>query len=300
MEVIASFQRAGGDLRGGDLPRDRRFAAAALGRRGGLRRAAGAGIYGHAGQSVQTFAQCARILDTGTRANVGMLPTFAFAPAARSRRRPATGITICPCSVEVMDPNVPPCRRGMLSPRGGDDEAAACAGGSGKRSALRAEDHRLARAGENTVFHGDGTAVDEVFIHAVGGVHAHIGGFCLEGEYAHETLACASALKEREVVRIVRVGEEPVGAAKLVLDRVQAAQRDRSDHDRCGGRWGRGQKGWADGRFQIPAPRRAASCPLRKIEHCRVVHERALVAHKGRDARLVVVFQKAELVVVRG
>ena len=37
-------------LRGGDLPRDRRFAAAALGRRGGLRRAAGAGIYGRAGQ----------------------------------------------------------------------------------------------------------------------------------------------------------------------------------------------------------------------------------------------------------
>ena len=39
---------------------------------------------------------------------------------------------------------------------------------------------------------------------------------------------------------------------------------------------------------------------LEKIEHCRVVHERALVAHEGRDARLVVVFQKAELVVVRG
>ena len=78
---------------------------------------------------------------------------------------------------------------------------------------------------QDTAFHGDGTAVDEVFIHAVGGVHAHIGGPCLEGEYAHETLARASALKEREVVRIVRVGEEPVGAAKLVLDRVQAAQQ---------------------------------------------------------------------------
>ena len=39
---------------------------------------------------------------------------------------------------------------------------------------------------------------------------------------------------------------------------------------------------------------------LEKIEHRRVVHERALVAHEGRDARLVVVFQKAELVVVRG
>ena len=37
-------------VRGGDLPRDCRFAAAALGRRGGLRRAAGAGIYGGAGQ----------------------------------------------------------------------------------------------------------------------------------------------------------------------------------------------------------------------------------------------------------
>ena len=98
-------------------------------------------------------------------------------------------------------------------------------GWSGKRSALRAEDHRLARAGENTVFHGDGTAVDEVFIHAVGGVHAHIGGFRLGGEYAHKALTRASALKEREVVRIVRVGEEPVGAAKLLLDRVQTAQQ---------------------------------------------------------------------------
>ena len=78
---------------------------------------------------------------------------------------------------------------------------------------------------QDTAFHGDGTAVDEVFIHAVGGVHAHIGGLCLEGEYAHETLARASALKEREAVRIVRVGEEPVGAAELLLDRVQAAQQ---------------------------------------------------------------------------
>ena len=39
---------------------------------------------------------------------------------------------------------------------------------------------------------------------------------------------------------------------------------------------------------------------LEKIEHRRVVHERALVAHERSDARLVVVFQKAELVVVRG
>ena len=50
MEVIASFHVPEGDLRGGNLPRDCRFAAAALGRRGGLRRAAGAGIYGRAGQ----------------------------------------------------------------------------------------------------------------------------------------------------------------------------------------------------------------------------------------------------------
>ena len=133
-------------------------------------------------------------------------------------------------------------------------------GWSGKRSALRAEDHRLARAGENTVFHGDGTAVNEVFIHAVGGIHAHIGGLCLEGEYAHETLARASALKEREVVRIVRVGEEPVGAAKLVLDRVQAAQQTAQIMT---GAAVDGVEVKKAGQVVvlIPAPHRAASCP---------------------------------------
>ena len=85
MEVIV-LPRAGGDLRGGDLPRDRRFAAAALGRRGGLRRAAGAGIYGGAGQPVQTFAQCAEILEAGPRQRGCCSTPGISAPAARDRR----------------------------------------------------------------------------------------------------------------------------------------------------------------------------------------------------------------------
>ena len=88
-----------------------------------------------------------------------------------------------------------------------------------------------------------------------------IGGFRLEGEYAHKALTCASALKEREVVRIVRVGEEPVGAAELVLDRVQTAQQSAQVAAGAAVDGVEVKKGWAGGRFQIPAPRRAASCP---------------------------------------
>jgi len=224
------------------------------------------------GSSVRTFAQCAEILDTVDRANVGMLlDTWHFCAggsrpeelsALRGDRLFMVHVSDCParapftaqraesywpgegdapleellrsvratgydgpCSVEVMDPNVLALPAEEAIRRAAETRSRCLRGWSGKRSALRAEDHRLARAGENTVFHGDGTAVDEVFIHAVGGVHAHIGGFRLEGEYAHKALTRASALKEREVVRIVCVGEEPVGAAKLVLDCVQAAQQ---------------------------------------------------------------------------
>lgn len=134
---------------------------------------------------------------------------------------------------------------------------------------------------------------------AVGGVHAHVGGFHLEGEYAHKALARASALKEREVVRIVRVGEEPVGAAKLLLDRVQTAQQSAQIMTGAAVDGVEVKKAGQMVVFKF-LPRVEQRRALEKIEHCRVVHERALVAHKGGDARLVVVFQKAELVVVRG
>lgn len=149
--------------------------------------------------SVQTFAQCAEILDTVDRANVGMLlDTWHFCAggsrpeelsALRGDRLFMVHVSDCParapftaqraesywpgegdapleellrsvretgydgpCSVEVMDPNVLALPAGDAIRARGDDEDRCLRGWSGKRSALRAEDHRLARAGENTVF----------------------------------------------------------------------------------------------------------------------------------------------------